>query len=79
MKGKDRPLFGNALVTTPILMKACNPIRKVMPEASNLPKPSGALSAMHTPQTTKAANAASTSNVATRPSSYPITENMKSV
>jgi hypothetical protein len=31
----SRPLFGNALVITPMLMNACNPIKNVIPDPSS--------------------------------------------
>ena len=37
---------GKALVTTPILMNACRPIKKLMPEPNNRPKVSRELMAM---------------------------------
>ena len=46
MNGSGNPLFGNALVTTPILMAACKPIKSVSPDASNSPKVSRARLAM---------------------------------
>ena len=46
MNGSGRPLFGRALVTTPMLMAACRQINKVTPKASRKPKVSREFSAM---------------------------------
>ena len=46
MNGSARPLFGSALVTTPMLMAACKLMISVMPVASKVPKVSRACSAM---------------------------------
>jgi hypothetical protein len=46
MNGSASPLFGSALVTTPTLMKACKPMRSVMPAASIVPNVSRAWVAM---------------------------------
>ena len=46
MNGSGIPLFGNVLVTTPMLINAWKPIKKVIPEASNMPKVSREFQAM---------------------------------
>ena len=46
MNGSGRPLFGSALVTTPMLMAAWRLIKNVTPAANRLPNGSRARSAM---------------------------------
>ena len=46
MNGNGKPLFGSALVTTPMLIIACKPIRNVRPAASRNPNVSCEFNAM---------------------------------
>lgn len=78
-KGSVIPVTGTTATTTPMLMSAWKHIQAVMPAAINPPKVSGARMAVRMPAYASAAKRPITTAPPTSPSSWAMTEKIKSL